>query len=129
MTGGGADAKLITYSSNVNSGKCALRLRDNTDTSRVTSGDLDVANKSTLKVTFWYKPIRMSGSENFHLDISRDGSNFVAERTWSNMPSGYNEAIVEIPLAGVSNVKVRFENEGAGNRDRVFIDNITIEAM
>jgi len=71
----------------------------------------------------------MSGSENFHLDISRDGSNFVAERTWSNMPSGYNEAIVEIPLAGVSNVKVRFENEGAGNRDRVFIDNITIEAM
>ena len=71
----------------------------------------------------------MSGSENFHLDISKDGGDFVLVSTWSNMPSGYNEAIVEIPLAGVSNVKVRFENEGAGNRDRVFIDDITIEAM
>ena len=129
-TGGGSDAKLITYSSNVRpGGNCALRLRDNTDTSRVTSGELNVANKSTLRVTFWYKPIRMSGSENFHLDISRDVGNFVPERTWSNMPSGYNKAIVDIDVAGVSNVKVRFENEGAANRDRVFIDDITIEAM
>ena len=71
----------------------------------------------------------MSGSENFHLDISRDVGNFVPERTWSNMPSGYNKAIVDIDVAGVSNVKVRFENEGAANRDRVFIDDITIEAM
>ena len=71
----------------------------------------------------------MSGSENFHLDISRDGSNFVAERTWSNMPSGYNKVIVDIDVAGVNNVKIRFENEGAANRDRVFIDDITIEAM
>ena len=70
-TDGGANARLITYRSNVHSGNCALRIQDNTGTSRVTSGELNVANKSTLKATFWYRPRNMSGSENFHLDISK----------------------------------------------------------
>ena len=128
-TDGGADARLITYRSNVHSGNCALRIQDNTGTSRVTSRELDVDNKSTLKVTFWYRPRNMSGSENFHLDISKDDGDFVLVRTWSNMPSGYNEAIVDNIDAGANSVRVRFENEGAANRDRVFIDDITIEAM
>ena len=120
----------LTGRSNVHSGNCALRIQDNTGTSRVTSGELNVANKSTLKATFWYRPRNMSGSENFHLDVSKGGGAFVPVRTWSSMPSGYNQVIVDnIDVAGVSNVKVRFENEGAANRDRVFINDITIEAM
>jgi len=75
----------------------------------------------------------MEGSENFHLDISQDGGEtFVPKRTWSNMSSGYKQdpEIVVIQLAaGVSKVKIRFENEGASNRDRVFIDDVMIEAM
>ena len=128
---GGDDAKLITYQSNVHSGKCALRLQDNTSTSSVTSVAFNVANKSTLRVSFFYAPRRMTGSENFHLDISRNGGPFVTERIWSNLSPGYKQdpEIVDIQLAaGVSNVKVRFENEGASNRDRVFVDDVTIEA-
>ena len=106
-------------------------MQDNTGTSRVTSGELNVANRSKLKVSFWYKHRRMSGSDNFHLDISKGGGPFVTERTWSStcMSSGYNEAIVEISLAGVSNVQVRFECESAANNHRVFIDDINIDAM
>ena len=71
----------------------------------------------------------MSGSDNFHLDISKGDGDFVPVRTWSNMPSGYNPVIVEISLAGVSNVQVRFECESAAKNHRVFIDDIKIDAM
>jgi hypothetical protein len=128
-TDGGANADLITNSKNVISG-CALRLQDDTGTSMVTSDDINVANVSALKVSFWYKPIRLSGSgERFYLQISADGENFVEMGRWSGSHS-YQQAVVDnIDVTSASNVKVRFVCDGDSYRDRVFIDEIMIEAM
>ena len=126
-TDGGRNAALITNKNNRHSGNCALRLQDDTTSSRVTSSWLDVDNFITLKVSFWYRPRK--NIENFHLDIKKDGGSFLPERTWDNLGSGYKQAFVDIDVAGVKKVKVRFESEGASKKDRVFIDEITVDAI
>ena len=140
----GADAKLINNKWNVHSGNCALRLRDDSDTSTATSVTLPVANYDALKVAFWYKPKRMTASaEEFKLYISKDGGiNYALEHTWTNSLTGstsneseftdniYQEGIVDdIDVTDASEVRIRFVCNGDNNQDRVFIDDIAIEAM
>ena len=136
----GADAKLINNNWNVRSGNCALRLRDDSDTSTATSVTLPVANYDALKVAFWYKPKRMTASsEEFHLYISKNGEDFTLEHTWSSdgrlgstefTDNSYQQGIVDdIDVKDASEVRIRFVCNGDTNQDRVFIDDITIKAM
>jgi len=132
----GADAKVVPKNNwdNVHSGNCALRLQDDSRTSTATSETLPVANFDTLKVTFWYKPRRMTASsEEFHLYISKDGGNFALEHTWSSaeITDGiYQQGIVDnIDVTNASDVRIRFMCNGDSNQDRVFIDDVAMEAM
>ena len=137
----GADAKLINNNwNNVHSGNCALRLQDDSDTSTATSELLPVVNYDTLKVTFWYKPRRMTASsEEFHLYISKDDGDFALEHTWSSdgklgsteFTDGiYQQGIVDnIVVTNASNVRIQFICNGDTNQDRVFIDDVAMEAM
>ena len=148
---GGADARHITNGwNNVRSGNCALRLQDNTGTSTATSGTFNVADYSTLKVDFFFKTNRNMGTvqdgtspmqdgEYFHLDICSNGGDsgdcsnngdFEEKERWSELSSNqYQNATKVVDVAGVDSVRVRFENEGFGNKDRVFIDDISVKAM
>ena len=121
---------------------CALRLQDDSSTSTATSETLPVANFDTLKVTFWYKPRRMTASsEKFHLYVSQwnststsqDGGNFTLEHTWSSadFTDGiYQQGIVDnIDVTNATDVKIRFLCDGDTNQDRVFIDDVAMEAM
>ena len=131
----GADAKLIENKwNNVHSGNCAVRIQDDSSTSMVTSETFNVTNFDTLKVTFWYKPKRMkASSEEFHLYISKDGGNFDLEHTWSSAEftdNIYQQGIVDgIDVTDASEVKIRFVCNGDNNEDRVFIDDVAMEAM
>ena len=131
----GADAKVIENRwNNVHSGNCALRLQDDSRTSTATSETLPVANFDTLKVTFWYKPRRMTASsEEFHLYISKDGGNFALEHTWSSaeITDGiYQQGIVDnIDVTNASDARIQFVCNGDNNQDRVFIDDVAMEAM
>ena len=132
---GGADSRFINNSwNNVHSGNCALRLQDDSSTSIATSETFNVTNFDTLKVTFWYKPRRMTASsEEFHLYISKDGGNFALEHTWSSaeFTDGiYQQGIVDnIDVTNASDVRIRFMCNGDSNQDRVFIDDVAMEAM
>ena len=132
---GGADAKAISNNwNNVHSGNCALRLQDDSSTSIATSETFNVTNFDTLKVTFWYKPRRMTASsEEFHLYISKDGGNFALEHTWSSaeFTDGiYQQGIVDnIDVTNASDVRIQFICNGDNNQDRVFIDDVAMEAM
>ena len=131
---GGLDARFITNGwNNVRSGNCALRLQDDTSTSTATSGTFNVTDYSTFKVDFWYKTNRNMGNqagEHFHLDISFDGGSFTQYESWSDLASNqYQNAVVDIDVADVDSVRVRFENEGSENQDRLFIDDISLKAM
>ena len=133
-TDAGSDARLINNKwNNVHMGTgCALRLQDNTSTSRATSGSFNVSGYSKFKVDFWYKTNRNMGShsgEYFHLDVSKNGGSFTEYDSWGDLSSNqYQNAIVEIDVKGVNSVRVRFESEGDANRDRVFLDTIRIWA-
>ena len=131
---GGLDARFITNGwNNFRSGNCALRLQDDTSTSTATSGTFNVTDYSTFKVDFWYKTNRNMGNqagEHFHLDISFDGGSFTQYESWSDLASNqYQNAVVDIDVADVDSVRVRFENEGSENQDRLFIDDISLKAM
>ena len=68
--------------------------------------------------------------EHFHLDISFDGGSFTQYESWSDLASNqYQNAVVDIDVADVDSVRVRFENEGSENQDRLFIDDISLKAM
>ena len=134
-TDGGADARLINNKwGNVHLGSgCALRIQDNTSTSMATSSSFDVSEYSTFEVDFYFKTNRNMGlqaSEYFHLDVSFDGEPFTQYDFWSDLSSNqFQNTIVDIDVAGVNSVRVRFETEGFENKDRVFIDTITVWAI
>ena len=138
----GADAKLIENKwNNVHSGNCAVRIQDDSGTSMVTSDLFNVTDYDTLKVIFWYKPKRMTAStEEFHLHISKDGgSNYALEHTWSSdgklgstvfTDNIYQQGIVDdIDVTNATEVRIRFVCNGDTNSDRVFIDDVAMEAM
>ena len=100
----------------------------------VTSETYIVANYDTLRVTFWYKPKRMmASSEEFHLYISKDDGDFALEHTWSSAEitdGRYQQGIVDnIDVTDASNVRIQFICNGDTNKDRVFIDDIAVEAL
>ena len=136
-------AKLVTYWNSVHSGNCALRLMNDERTSMVSSETFNVTTYDSLKVTFWYKPRRMTASsEEFYLYISKNGEDFALEHTWTNAVTGstsnvseftdsiYQEGIVDdIDVTDASDVRIRFICNGDNDKDRVFIDDIAMEAM
>ena len=138
----GADAKLIENKwNNVHSGNCAVRIQDDSGTSMVTSDLFNVTDYDTLKVNFWYKPKRMVAStEEFHLHISKDGGiTYALEHTWSSdgklgstvfTNNIYQQGVVDdIDVTDASEVRIRFVCNGDTNKDRVFIDDVAMEAM
>jgi len=134
-------ATLITNTwGNAHSGNCALRLMNDESTSMVTSETFNVTTYDSLKIDFWYKPRRMTGSsEEFYLYISKDGGDFILEHTWSSdgrldsteFTDGiYQQGIVDdIDVTNASNVRIQFICNGDTNQDRVFIDDVAMEAM
>ena len=74
-----------------------------------------------------------AASEYFHLDVSTDGGSFVEAHRWDvtnmNDNTWNHETVDTIDVTNVSSIEVRFECEGSGNRDRVFIDDIAFEGM
>jgi len=133
-------ATLVTYCNSVHSGNCALRLMNDERTSMVSSETFNVTTYDSLKVTFWYKPRRMTASsEEFYLYISKNGEDFALEHTWSSdgrldstefTDSIYQEGIVDnIAVMDASDVRIRFICNGDNDKDRVFIDDVAMEAM
>mmetsp|Transcript_13039 Transcript_13039/g.28244 ORF Transcript_13039/g.28244 Transcript_13039/m.28244 type:complete len:869 (-) Transcript_13039:121-2727(-) len=132
---GGDDAKRISNLNNVYSGTHALRIQDDSTSSMVTKEvDMSSYMYNTIKVTFKFKPKRMTDStERFHFDVSKDGLPFDRVRTWKNQDmddNRWDEGVADsIAVTNVNILRIRFQCEGTGNKDRVFIDNVKMEGM
>ena len=80
-----------------------------------------------------------ASTEEFHLYISKDGGDFALEHTWSSdgklgsteFTDGiYQQGIVDnIDVTNASDVRIQFICNGDNNQDRVFIDDVAMEAM
>lgn len=115
-----------------NSGNYCVRLRDNTNSSVMTTDILDLSNYEELTVDFYYYVRSFDNSnEDFWLQISNNGgSSYTTIQAWnlgddfSNNDS--NSATVILPGPFTSNTKLRFRADASGNSDWVYIDDVVI---
>jgi hypothetical protein len=83
-----------------------------------------------IKVEFWYKSKGFDNNDSFYLETNT-GSNWRIEDSWvygvDSFTSNYKwrAASIEVPVIS-SNLKIRFRNNGDGNRERIYIDEVVV---
>ncbi len=127
---GGTDCARSTYYPN--SGRYSLQLRDNTTTSLVTTGTLNLSAYSEITVSFSYYPYSFdSSTEDFWLQISTNGgTTYTTVEEWNFNGEfvnnrRYNDAVV-IPGPFTSSVRLRFRCDASADDDRVYLDDVVI---
>lgn len=131
---GGSDARYdIADASYANSGSYCVRLRDNTDSSVITTGVIDASTYETITVDFSYYCVSMEGTEDFWLQISTDGGNsYNTVEEWNRGDEFFNNERhndqVQITGPFSSDTRIRFRADASGNSDWVYLDDIVISA-
>jgi hypothetical protein len=115
------------------SGEYCVRLRDNTNTSVMTTDNLDLSGYDELKVEFAYICESMDNSnEDFWLQISTDGGgSFTTIEEWNEGDEfenevSYTESVTITGMTFTTDTKLRFRCDASGNADWVYIDDVTI---
>lgn len=130
---GGADAALTNDATVANSGNFSFLIKDNTSTSNITTGNLDLSGSAefTLDFNFLAKGFN-SNTQDFWLQISDDGgASFSTIETWKyvddfvNNTRVFESIFVEGPFT--STTQIRFQCDATGNNDKVYIDDILID--
>ena len=128
---GGSDCARV-LSSYANSGSYAVRLRDNTSSSTLTTDNLQLAGSSAVSVEFSYMAVSMDNSnEDFWLQVSTDGgASYTTVEEWNrgdefnNNQRKYETVIVPGPFS--NNTRLRFRCDASSNSDYVYLDDIKI---
>ncbi len=111
----------------------AVRIRDNSSTSRVTTTQkYDLSNFTSLTLDFTYYAQGVGYNEKFLFEISLDGgSSYTTIESWAKGPDFQNNVryyeTVEMMGPFSNEVKFRFRNDMSHNSDRVHLDNILID--
>ncbi len=133
-TDGGSDAARINDASFANSGTYSIRLRDNTETSRTTTGNIDLSLYNEIQVDFSFMAVSMDAeNEDFWLQISTDGgTNFTTVEEWNLADEfendfRYNSSII-ISGSFTTTTQFRFQCDASGDSDWVYLDDVVIKA-
>ncbi len=112
-------------------GSRSVYLRDNTNSSVLTSDAYNLSSLEELTVDFSYYPFSMENGEDFWLQVD-NGSGFQTVRTWVsgtdfNNNTLYNESVTITATGGFgTNVRIRFRCDASTNSDYVHLDNIVL---
>lgn len=129
---GGSDATLI----NIRGGQ-SIRLRDNSNTSIMTTDELPLSGYSKVRIDFDYAANSMESGQEFLLEISTDnGANFVVIDQWRegvefeflNGPISTDTVVID-NISLTNQTLLRFRCNAGNNSDKIFIDDIRIEAQ
>ncbi|MFT5997587.1 MAG: hypothetical protein ACI81P_000032 [Neolewinella sp.] len=111
----------------------SVYLRDNTNSSVLTSDAYNMSSLEELTVDFSYFPYSMENGEDFWLQVDNgDGNGFQTVQTWArgtdfNNNTLYNESVTITASGGFgTSVQVRFRCDASGNSDYVHLDNIVL---
>lgn len=131
-TDGGTDCARINNATYANSGTYSIQLRDNTSTSVMSTGNLNLSTYSELTVDFTYVAVSMDNStEDFWLQISTNGgSSYTTVEEWNLNGefvnnTRYFDAVV-IPGPFTTNTRLRFRCDASADNDYVYIDDVVI---
>lgn len=115
-----------------NSGDYCVRLRDNTNSSVMTTDILDLQNYEEVTIDFSYITKSMDNtSEDFWLQISTDGgASYVTLEEWNRGDEfenniRHNESVI-ISGPFTDQVRFRFRCDASGNNDKVYIDDVVL---
>ncbi len=115
-------------------GNYSIRLRDNTNSSTMTSGAYNVSAYNSIDVEFYFYPNSMENGEDFWVQFY-DGSSwntvasYAAGTSFTN--GSFYTATATISSADynfASNAQFRFRCDASANQDQVYIDQVTITA-
>ena len=128
---GGSDSYRINSATYTNSGTRSIRLRDNTNSSVMTTDNLNLTGYEELTVDFAYYANSMENAEDFWLQVSTDGgSTYTTVQSWArgtnfNNNTHYTESVT-VTGTFTSTTKVRFRCDASANADQVYIDNVVL---
>lgn len=113
-------------------GSYSIRLRDNTNSSTMTSETFDLSSYGSVSVEFFFFPNSMENNEDFWLQYD-DGSGFQTVATWARGSEFENDSFytstVTLNASQFnlnSNGRFRFRCDASGNGDRIYIDAVVI---
>ena len=129
---GGNDALHDDFGSPRAIGTHAVRLRDDSGSSMITSDPFDLSYFQNLTLNFSYYTTGTENRDEFHFEISTDGgSTFSIVDTWTfgtdftNNTRIFDTVNFNGPFS--NQVVFRFRNDMTNNGDRVHLDNILID--
>lgn len=113
-------------------GSYSIRLRDNTNSSVMTSQTYDLTSYSSVDVEFYFYSWSMENGEDFWLQYN-DGSGFTTVASYARGTDFENGSFYTstVNIDGstynlTSNASFRFRNDASGNSDWIYIDAVTI---
>jgi len=129
---GGSDCARVNSSTYSASGTRSIRLRDNTNSSVMTTDNLNLAGFEEVTISFNYTGRSMETGEDFWLQGRT--SNSASYQTLSTWVSGTDftnnvagSETVVITGNFTSTTRFRFRCDASSNADQVFIDDVVIE--
>ena len=114
------------------SGTYCVQLRDNTSTSVMTTGNMNLAQYQKIKIEFTYIPVSMDDpTEDFWLQVSTNGgSTYSTVKAWNLNGAFVNNQryfeTVELPGVYTSTTRFRFRCDASDDNDFVYIDDVVI---
>lgn len=130
-TDGGTDCARINNATFANSGNWSIQLRDNTNTSVMSTTNQNLASYNQITVTFGYYTVGFATGEDFWLQLSTNGGStyttkedFVMGTDFQN--GQHNTATVVINGPFTTNTRLRFRSDASTDSDNVYIDDVVI---
>lgn len=127
---GGSDcARTSTYAE---SGNRSIRLRDNTNSSVLTSDPYNLTGFSEVTISFDYLSRLMENGEDFWLQANVGGGyqtlvTWVAGTDFTNSNTNWTAETVTITGTFSSSTRFRFRCDASANSDYIYLDNIVVE--
>ena len=114
------------------SGTYCIRLRDNSNSSVLTSDNFNFRNFEELTISFSYIARSMENGEDFWLQFSTNGgSTFTTIGSWVSgidFQNGVRENVSAVATGPfTTSTRIRFRNDASANNDWIYIDDVVID--
>jgi Secretion system C-terminal sorting domain/Fibronectin type III domain len=129
---GGADCRRISQAAYAYSGTYSVELRDNTNSSVMTTNNMNLAQYQKIKIKFSYITVSMdNSSEDFWLQVSTNGgSTYMTVAEWNlndefvNNQRYFDSVVLEQTFT--STTRFRFRCDASDDNDWVYLDDVII---
>ena len=128
---GGTDCARINNATYANSPTYSIQLRDNTTTSVMSTGNLNLSAYNELTINFSYIPVSFETGEDFWLQVSTNGGSTYTTRGDFNAGTQFTNNVrqsgsVVIPGPFTSTTRLRFRADASADDDVVYIDDVVV---